>query len=555
MRKTLKILFLIIFIAAMGVATFFIVRAFVKMDKDSNATAYAAGDEIEISTATDLKNLLNTQYGVARSTANFVLTADIDMAGETLYGTIGTEAIPFAGTFNGNGYKISNLNFNLAQDMQEHDIVSTNKYVGLFGVTNGARIFNLCIDGTTTFRIGQCTNVYVGSFVGQANDTDISYVHNFAGMNFDNEDVFAKNVYLGSLVGMVNDCNMSYIVSRSTNLGTWTLSNEDGKTASVGGVVGYSSSTSMLFCVCASKFKVTLTATYAGNFNIGGIVGCITQNGSSIIDCVVDNNFDMTNFSLATKGFLRIGQLVGIVSSPVPKSGNLAYVYYRTNSQYEVFGDQGNYTFERETSKDNLRPVSIYFSSAEAFNNLEWHFRYGNWDFQEKWYFSAATICLQAFYGDFSIQVGSGLTNGNVLELKQDLNETYRYGQSAQIVFGFKLMIDGSRNIDLSNYYTLTQLTLGGIDILRITEKNGAYSFVDSDKYALTMSGTNYVVTIKNVNLSTASFGAAYDIKTQAKEFNIDITSRLYSSEEELVVGVVPAQVYYNTSNPVYKEL
>ena len=555
MKKGLKNSLFLIFAFVIGIASIFVGNSFVGFESKTNEAAYAAGDEIEISTAAELKNLVNT-YGIARSTANFVLTNDIDMQGETLYGGIGTGAIPFAGTFNGKGHKISNLNFDLSKNVQGQDVVSTNKYAGLFGVTDGAKISNLCIDGTTSFTVGQCTNVYAGSLVGQANNTSISYLHNFANMSFDSADVFANNVYVGSLIGMANDCSVTYVVSRSNNLGTWTLSDASGKITNAGGVIGYASSTSMLFCVGLSKLKLVLTASYVGRVNVGGVIGYLTQNGSSLIDCVIDNNFDITNLSLSAYGLLYVGQLVGVIASPVPQSANLAYVYYRTNSTaYDVFGDQGSYTFVNESSKDNLKLVTQNFSNADVFNNLSWHFRYGNWDFSEKWYFNAATIYLQAFYGSFTIQVGSGLVNGNVLELKQDLNESYSYGESAEIAFGFKVMVDGSRNIDLSNYYTLTYLTLGGSDILKITEKNGVYSFADSDKYTLTTSGTNFVVTIKNVNLSTASFGAAYDIRTQAREFGVDITSKLYSADGELEVGKIPAYVYYNTSNPVLKEL
>ena len=90
------------------------------------------------------------------------LAADIDMTGITDYAGIGTETIPYAGHFDGQGHKISNLKI-------ENDL----KNQGLFGViTSGALIENVVVDSTCSVKC----NSYAAGIVGMSASTSTGIV-------------------------------------------------------------------------------------------------------------------------------------------------------------------------------------------------------------------------------------------------------------------------------------------------------------------------------------------------------------------------------------------
>lgn len=83
-----------------------------------------------VSNPTDLDAVRNNL------SAYYEQTVDIDMTGVVFLPVAPTESIPFAGTYDGGGYKISNLVIN-------HNI--SGEYTGLFGVVNGGTIKNVNI--------------------------------------------------------------------------------------------------------------------------------------------------------------------------------------------------------------------------------------------------------------------------------------------------------------------------------------------------------------------------------------------------------------------------
>ncbi|MFB9275215.1 S-layer homology domain-containing protein [Cohnella cellulosilytica] len=93
--------------------------------------------------------------------AHFQLEADIDLAGFP-WEPVGTYALPFSGTFDGNGYTISSL---------VNDSPTAN-YVGLFGMTAEATIRNVGLIGANVQGVQ-----YVGGLVGYARGTRIENVY------------------------------------------------------------------------------------------------------------------------------------------------------------------------------------------------------------------------------------------------------------------------------------------------------------------------------------------------------------------------------------------
>jgi len=87
------------------------------------------------------------------------LNANLDLSGEN-WTPIGTSSYPFKGTFNGNGYVISNMT-----------ITNGNQYSGLFGKLDSATIKNL---GLESVSVTASYETDIGGLAGNAKSTTIS---------------------------------------------------------------------------------------------------------------------------------------------------------------------------------------------------------------------------------------------------------------------------------------------------------------------------------------------------------------------------------------------
>ena len=98
--------------------------------------------EYEISTPAQLRSLGTAAQGCSFSNATFTQTADIDLSGED-WTPIGNDSTPFAGTFHGNGRKITGLRIDSGGD-----------YAGLFGVVSNAVLDGVTLDGASIVKDG-----------------------------------------------------------------------------------------------------------------------------------------------------------------------------------------------------------------------------------------------------------------------------------------------------------------------------------------------------------------------------------------------------------------
>jgi len=184
-------------------------------------------DPYQISTPAEL-NAIRNHIGFA-----FVLTNDIDMSGITTEGgeyyngglgwePIGTAALPFAGSFDGNGHRISGLFIGRP----------TLNSTGLFGACSEASISNLHLEDADISGY-----YYAGGIIGKATDTLLDRC-TVSGSVTGN----AQGGYAGGVVGWST-------FSRITNCGNSAriaVSNADGR---AGGIVGYNYTQSTVsFC-------------------------------------------------------------------------------------------------------------------------------------------------------------------------------------------------------------------------------------------------------------------------------------------------------------------
>ena len=151
----------------------------------ASAVGTPADDGVyEISTAKELRDLAHliadkqSGYGAARK-ASYRLTKDIDMSGITDMVPIGANSSnAFAGTFDGGGHRIYNLNLVPAEG-------ASGNYWGLFGRVADATITDLTVEGTVTSG-----GAYVGGILGrtQTNGIEVTGCYNGGTVTSDGQD-------------------------------------------------------------------------------------------------------------------------------------------------------------------------------------------------------------------------------------------------------------------------------------------------------------------------------------------------------------------------------
>ncbi|SFR65038.1 M26 family metallopeptidase [Anaeromicropila populeti] len=198
---------------------------------DSPTGAGTKEDPYVIMTATQL---INIRYEL---NAYFVLGADIDLEGIDWIPLGGVE-LPFTGSFDGNGYTISNL---LIQQ-------TNTSYIGFFGVVKNAVIKNVTITQVTITG-----GSYVGGLIGLAVGEKVS-VYN---CNVKTGTVTGIS-YVGGLIGKLEGEGTATVVNCSTFVQVSVTENY------IGGLIGYMDGT---ISSCYTTGNVT------GAYYVGGIAG------------------------------------------------------------------------------------------------------------------------------------------------------------------------------------------------------------------------------------------------------------------------------------------
>lgn len=210
-------------------------------------------------------------------------TADIDFESNDITANmIGSEAIPFKGTYNGDGKELKNIS-----------IAATGNFAGVFAYVNGGDeasgcgVKNLAVSGTIT-----STADAVGGIVGRLQSGTISSCTNTA--------TVTGNKLVGGIVGYMHNGKVSACLNDASITGTGT-ENGDGH---IGGIVGSMRGGTMVDCY--SKRGNTIK----GVRSIGGLTGYLNNNGAGsaiILNCASASNV----LSTQTSGTGEAGGLVG----------------------------------------------------------------------------------------------------------------------------------------------------------------------------------------------------------------------------------------------------
>lgn len=572
MKKTLKfsIFSLIVFLAFCGLFLFSMPCIINNVDAEITKSSTV----VTIETPEDLQAFING-YSENASDCTVLLTKDIDMSKNSVEKTIGTSEIPFTGIFDGNGHTISNLNIDFSNTAKDYVVPS---YLGLFGVTNGATIFDLKISGVTNITVSNSPNILaVGTLVGKAQNTTIencdinatlNYVDNKnqEGVNEENKGI--KTINAGGYVGELVDStikNSLYRPDSRNGASSFSLSSIFKRDAKIGGVAGVVQNSTIMFMVSAPRLSVEIASeSFSGSTYIGGIFGTISQGNSKAINCVVEptitinNNYNKTIYS---------GAVGGYISLPAPYENNISYVYY--NSNLMAFGDTTNYNANNNVTSVSDTIISHKDGARDYFESKKWNGLYGDhWDFANTFIIQDNNIDLQAFQGDFAIRVttSSVSVDDNIIILL-DTNEAGEivpatnneleltssgYNDTVQIKFKFNANV----NAKIGKYYSLSSLTLRSGEtktVASFLEGDNGYRLDTMDDYdRISMSTINdeeetiYTITISGV---TNNYTGLYQLNIVANKFVGKFEYRLFAKDEttEIDEGVVQTECYvYN---------
>ncbi|MCL2020237.1 MAG: hypothetical protein FWG70_10845, partial [Oscillospiraceae bacterium] len=278
---------------------------------------------IEIGTAQQLDDVRNNLLGYYR------LTADLDLTGID-WTPIGTNSVPFNGSFDGNGFTVSNLSVNLP----------ATDYVGLFGRNNGV------IKNTNLENVNVTGRNYVGGLAGSnsglINNSSVSGVSNVTG----------TTDYIGGFVGS----NSGRILNSFSTVTT------QGKRY-VGGFAG--NMTGGLIDGCYATGNANASGSSAGGF-----VGRISGASSIIRNCYSIGNVSDVSFS---------GGFVGYVGTATVRFENCYTTSIHSNGfSGDSTGVYLNCYFDKELSLS----ASTRGRTTEQMQNVN---TYVNWDFESIW--------------------------------------------------------------------------------------------------------------------------------------------------------------------------
>lgn len=244
-----------------------------KLAAVSETQALAKGT-YSISSAEELAKLAEMQNkGLITDGSEFVLSGNIDLSDYSSgngWTAIGTSSHMFASSFDGNGYKISNLKISGTQDSQglfaylgkgtiqnvsleNVDVSGRANVSALVGVANGGSINNCNASGSVTG-----TSYQVGGLIGVNSSANLQNC-------YANVDV-KGTTDVGGLVGTAT--------SNRTIKKCFATGNVTGSGSQVGGLVGNNAGSSTNIENCYATGKIS------GTNNVGGLVG----SGRNIAD-------------------------------------------------------------------------------------------------------------------------------------------------------------------------------------------------------------------------------------------------------------------------------
>ena len=271
---------------------------------DNGSSDAAAGhrapnaDEIAIHTYEDLILIDDSSVGMGEK---YILMADIDMSSKVFVplGANGSSPVQFTGSFDGNGYVISNMTI-VGTD------VSNYRYAGLFAqLGSGSSVSNLgIVDSEINVTFTSGGTVYAGGIAGELWVGTITDCYNTGSVSSSSFEAFAGGI-AGESNGTITDCYNTGSVSSSSssnnayaggiagrlwegtitdcyNTGSVSSSSSSSFEAFAGGIAGKSEKGIITDCYNTGSVSSSISSSSFEAF-AGGIAGRLWEG--TITDC------------------------------------------------------------------------------------------------------------------------------------------------------------------------------------------------------------------------------------------------------------------------------
>ena len=310
-----------------------------------------------ISTAEELKKLQGQTLVLS-----YELNADIDLGGMGW-----TPVAIFYGTFNGNGYTVSNFK-----------ITTGRQYVGLFGYNKGV-IGNLGVENFTV-NVSYGGAVYAGGLVGY-NSGDIT--NSYAAGNVSATSTYTATssryaAYAGGLVGYNDGGSIRYndggSITNSYAAGnvraTATSSSND---AYAGGLAGYNTSSgSITNSYATGNVSATVTSTSTSSSSRAYAGGLVGYNSGDILNSYATGDVSATATSTSTSSYAYAGGLVGLGGGSITNCYRYSgQTFYRKRGS-TTYSTASN-TLGTEEDLTTLQSVSFHTSTL-GWDESVWNF-------------------------------------------------------------------------------------------------------------------------------------------------------------------------------------
>lgn len=275
------------------------------------------------------------------------LANDIDLAGKE-WTPIGDTSHPFAGTFLGKGYCISNLTIG------SQETPSDEAYAGLFGtVANTAQFYDITLDNVSIYTT-PAKAAYAGALVAYAKvnskSTEGSVFQNCHVQGCISVDTNGQAIIMaGGLLGFGNQ----YMTMANCGADVTVLAASGTKNVNAGGLVGFGS-VRALYINCYALGTVSVDSNTSGSNNGAGL---IAGGNGMIYNCYSDVAVTAKQEQTKLGGLLGSGATTTIISNS----------YYNSEKTLEGIGSN-NTTFSHITGKTESEIKSEEFKNLLAAN-------------------------------------------------------------------------------------------------------------------------------------------------------------------------------------------
>ena len=250
-----------------------------------------AGGATSIGSAAELAAIRANDATLA---GNYALTGNINLSSIANWQPIGNGTNKFTGSFNGNGYNISEVSS------------SGYQYAGLFGYVRNANISNV---GVLVGNISSSSRSYSGGLVGYADNSPI--INSYAVVKGDISSS-AFDSYSGGLVGYAwrSPISNSYaVVEGSISSLSLPSSSSSYSYSYSGGLVGVAWRSPISNSYAVVEGSISTSSSTSSSFSYsGGLVGWVSSSE-------ISNSYALVGGSISSSYISYSGGLVGWVSS------------------------------------------------------------------------------------------------------------------------------------------------------------------------------------------------------------------------------------------------